>query len=213
MSAEAEPKAGDTVRLRDGRIVEIESTGITSYTDWSGTYGGPFVGLGRDYDFEYVRLEDVEKIVATNPRLCRFCGDGVTSTNPEVDFCRMCFYSGTAKMAALQDAGHGGIIDRLAELPGAVMDSVSVWHTGGGCFALGVAFEETPRNRGAYALITVDAGVEVELVGEPVWIGGYYRDPDDEEPIDVLDAGWSGTATVAELIDALAAIRTTDKED
>jgi hypothetical protein len=64
-------------------------------------------------------------------RTCEFCGSGVSATGESVTYCRSCFYSGAPQEKAL--APLIGMLETLAEV-----ESASVWHTGGGCFVLGV---------------------------------------------------------------------------
>lgn len=70
--------------------------------------------------------------MTTVERPCVFCGGEVTSTNPETDFCRNCFYSGRAAQRTLQP-----FLDRIDALD-EVVRNTEVMHTGGGCFNLAV---------------------------------------------------------------------------
>jgi len=66
-----------------------------------------------------------------NTRPCSECGAFVTSTNPEVDFCRNCFYAGVGVSRE-----HDALLASLRALP--EVDAAEVWHTGGGCFMLAI---------------------------------------------------------------------------
>lgn len=125
-------RLGDTVRLRNGETILVEGK-TTSYTDRDGEHEGPFVTEAKTFD--HYLLADVLEIVERNERLCRFCGEGVTSTNPETDFCRGCFYTGTTQEERLAP-----LIARLSEPENVA--GVAVWHTGGGCFNLAVTLQD-----------------------------------------------------------------------
>jgi hypothetical protein len=119
---------GDIVKLVTGQSVVVHGL-WTSYSDRQGEHPGP--GITTAGTYEHILLTDVVEVVRKNDRLCVYCGGGVTSTNPEVDFCRSCHYTGTAKehdIAPLIDALQSH--DNVA--------TAEVWHTGGGCFLLAV---------------------------------------------------------------------------
>jgi len=101
----------------------------TSYIDRDGEHPGPFVS-GRGFDERYL-LSDVVEIVACNARRCVYCGEGVTATNPETDFCSGCYYSGTAFNGIYAE-----FLGKITRVPG-VRDA-SFWHTGGNCWLLAV---------------------------------------------------------------------------
>lgn len=127
----SEIRLGDTVRLRNGEKVVVRSK-FEWYEDRDGEHLGPFVGT-REMD-RYL-LADVAGIAARNGRLCRFCGEGVTASNPETDFCEGCHYGGRAL-----EERFAPVMARLREIP-AVKD-VAVWHTGGGCFNMAVILRD-----------------------------------------------------------------------
>ena len=118
-------RMGDTVRLRNGETIVVDMVS-DRYGDRNGEYEGPWVvATGRPR--ERYHLSDVVGIAERNPRICEFCGNGVTSTNPELTYCRHCHYNGTAFEHRYAD-----IVDRFRE---AFPDCwVGVEHTGGGCF-------------------------------------------------------------------------------
>lgn len=128
----ADIRMGDTVRLRNGETIVVDGK-TTSYTDKDGEHEGPFVTEAKTFDHYF--LADVAEITEKNERLCRFCGDGVTSTNPETDFCRNCHYTGRAEEERLAT-----LLTKLAEPEN--VDTVAVWHTGGGCFNLAVMLRD-----------------------------------------------------------------------
>lgn len=97
--------------------------------------------------------------------ICTICKtEEVTSTNPDVDFCRTCHYCGFAL-----ERQHSEFLDELRHATD--WSNIAVWHTGGGCFVLLVPLtlnpmadpEDTPGT-----FITL-----VEAVQDPrgVWIG------------------------------------------
>lgn len=69
-------------------------------------------------------------------RICAICGTvPVGSSNPETDFCRMCWATGASEERDL-DAGGRGTLTRLRALDG--VKTAHVWQTGGGCMVLAV---------------------------------------------------------------------------
>jgi hypothetical protein len=180
---------GDTVRLRNGETVVVESK-FTSYTDASGEHEGPFVGAGPHGRDHYL-LSDVVEVVAPNPRRCRFCGEGVTSTNDEVDFCRNCHYTGRA-----QEERRGDLIGRLGDLD--LVGTARIWHTGGGCFLLAVELVDG-------RLVTcTDGEASLPEDGEP-W-GLVVVSPNqeawdewDEGVLDIRQAEWTDDQLVSEI--------------
>ena len=77
---------------------------------------------------EYLDIVEVER----ESRPCVFCGSQVEAENPEVDFCRMCFYVGRMH----EERTCKEVLDAIRTLAG--VEDASVWHTGGGCFLLGI---------------------------------------------------------------------------
>jgi hypothetical protein len=122
-------RLGDTVRLRNGETIVVDSRS-SWYEDATGRHTGPFVSPSPGFSERYL-LADVVEVVARNPRRCVYCGDGVTSTNPEVTFCRGCHYAGTH-----DEAERAELFRRLSALEN--VSDVGVWHTGGGCKLLAV---------------------------------------------------------------------------
>jgi hypothetical protein len=104
---------------------------------------------------------------ATATRTCKWCPEEVTSTNPDVDFCKWCFYSGR-----WAEELHGKLIDELRDIPG--IGNVGVDHTGGGCFALYIGL---PGDAWMYA--TEEHGFAVPDTEDGPWLLGHYRDEDD----------------------------------
>jgi hypothetical protein len=127
-----EIRNGDVVRLRNGESITVDSV-IESYSDRNGTHPGPFVVTAGRHD--YYLVTDVAEIAVRNERTCVFCGNGVTSENPEVGFCRSCFYSGRW---AEEERKH--LLGKLAALDN--VSTASIWHTGGGCFCLAVTLTD-----------------------------------------------------------------------
>lgn len=119
-------RMGDTVALADGSKIVVDSV-CTSYGDVHGEHPGPWVIAKGPHTFH--PLAEVSAIVKRNERLCRFCGDGVTSTNPFLDYCRHCYYSGRAFSES-----HDELLSLLRAEDG--VKSAEIWHTGGGCFCL-----------------------------------------------------------------------------
>jgi hypothetical protein len=165
---------GDIVKLVTGQSVVVHGL-WTSYSDRQGEHPGP--GITTAGTYEHILLTDVVEVVRKNDRLCVYCGGGVTSTNPEVDFCRSCHYTGTAKehdIAPLIDALQSH--DNVA--------TAEVWHTGGGCFLLAVKLTDG-------RIATCTAG-EASLPNEhePLWqVVGIWPsesayDNDDYESVD-----------------------------
>ncbi len=72
-------------------------------------------------------------------RPCALCGSEVTSPNPEVDFCRLCHYSGAALERSLR-TDERDVLARLGALEG--VEDATVWHTGGGCFNLAITLTD-----------------------------------------------------------------------
>lgn len=77
---------------------------------------------------EYLDIVEVER----ESRPCVFCDAEVESENPEVDFCRMCFYVG--RMHEERTCAY--VLEGIRSIEG--VEDASVWHTGGGCFLLGI---------------------------------------------------------------------------
>src|SRR5262245_63947730 len=125
-------RMGDIVRLRNGELVEVDS--VTNwYADRNGRHDGPFVTTRQ---FDHYLIADVTEIVTPNSRRCVYCGNGVTSPNPDVDFCRNCHYSGTPQEFARNE--------QISKLELDTNASCSVDHTGGGCFWLSFRFADEP---------------------------------------------------------------------
>lgn len=74
-------------------------------------------------------------VAAEGKRPCTFCGEHVTSTNPDTDYCRSCYYAGRGL-----ERQHADLIFQIGDLE-EVMD-VDVRHTGGGCFNLAITLAD-----------------------------------------------------------------------
>lgn len=112
-------------------------------------------------------------------RPCCYCGgEVVNDSHPETQFCRGCFYMGTHYTFQYSD--------RCDKLSGIVGREVTVWHTGGGCFAFGAGIE----NDGSI-LIGSDFAVDADP-DEEVWGYTVQRAEDDdgysEEPMTLWEA-------------------------
>lgn len=172
-------RQGDTVKLAGGATIVVDAV-VDSYGDRAGEHPGPWV---RTREWDRYLLSQVVDIVARNPRTCRYCGEGVTSTNPDCDYCRNCHYNGTA----LADEKAAVLAELRAASP-----RFSVWHTGGGCFAYGAVLS-TESDDGEYPFVMVtngDAGID-GIPGDTVWVAGIYRHDDDEGADLFADGDWT----------------------
>lgn len=208
----SELRLGDLIELRSGERLVVD--GVSDwYGDKDGRHDGPWV---RTKTWERHLLSEVVRVVKRNPRECRFCGEGVTSTNPDLDYCRTCHYGGRA-----QNDQHSDILDQFhAGLPDARY--IGIEHTGGGCFWFAVyGPEESPYY---WAMTNGDGGIPNFADGEG-WAMVYrYCDEDvsrevvidgvtyhESEGIPVLEGlpdetAWSRpTLTHEEVIKAIAA--------
>lgn len=183
-----EVRLGDTVRLRNGEEILV-SDKMTGYTDREGEHPGPFVATRPGFDRYH--LDDVQEVVLRNERLCRFCGEGVTATKSETDFCSLCFYSGRAFTEQ-----RGELLEALQTLPR--VESASVWHTGGGCFLLAVTLKDG-------RLITVTEGQGgLPDPGEPWQLLVVAPDMEawdewDEKRLDLREGAWTDEELIAEV--------------
>lgn len=178
---------GDTVRLRNGETIVVDSRSAW-YQDREGRHDGPFVYTKPGHD--HYLLADVVEVVVRNERLCRFCGGGITSTVAETDFCRGCFYTGT-----YHEDLHSDLIGRLGDID--EVATVSVWHTGGGCFLLAVKF-------GDESLATMDAEFALPEGDEPwnlIVLAPNQQawDDWDENALDVRNGEWTADQLVLEV--------------
>ncbi len=167
MTTIIQARMGDVVQLRDDRVVVVESN-VTSYHDADGDHEGPFI---RTSEGEFVLAGDVAFVVNPNPRICTICGDGVTASNEETDFCRNCYYSGAAterdraeQLAAISTALDG--------------PTVAVEHTGGGCFWVAVRFDTQDEGGEFYVLTDGDASLPEQAEGGWRYIGLHSDDED-----------------------------------
>jgi hypothetical protein len=157
---------------------------------------------GRDVPIpgeDYLEIVEVER--ESNP--CRYCGAEVQASDSKIDYCRGCYYSGTSLEEGCRPA-----LDLLDQIPGG--KGATVWHTGGGCFALAVDFPDE-----TYVMVTDgDAGVTDEDglpldPQQPVWMAGYYFDPEEQDCIELLPAAegepW-GHSTIPEIVAAASAL-------
>jgi hypothetical protein len=123
-------------------LIDKEHPETTALTDYFRTHGEAveaMVNRTKTYSDgrvligeEYLEIVEIER----ESRPCRYCGGEIQSTKPDVDFCRGCFYVGRT-----QDEHWPEIYDALKALEGVRPESVGVWHTGGGCFAIGAVID------------------------------------------------------------------------
>lgn len=147
---------------------------------------------------ERMRIETWAAIVWRNPRLCRFCGDGITSSKPDVDFCRGCFYSGEPFKEKFE-ACAAMIRERLGEL--VVAESVGIWHTGGGCFALGA----TLANSGELLMGGGDASLPDADQPEAsacwqAWLSRTEQEAENQDGIAIPETGHATLASILERV-------------
>lgn len=148
---------------------------LTRYRD-DETGRGPILSsvFTNHYVYVWAEAETVTK--------CRTCGDIVTAKDPAAfPYCRNCYYVGNA----YEDIRAESLAYFGERLPGA---SVSVWHTGGGCFCYGIKFADDET--GHYML--TDGEASLPSLGEddaPIRGGwgyvGYYADDDDCEGTEI----------------------------
>jgi hypothetical protein len=141
---------------------------------------------------QYLEIIEVER----ESKPCRYCGGEVQSPNPDCDFCRMCFYTGQSQEEACEPA-----LALLRTIPG--VTGASVWHTGGGCFSLGVTLLD-----GGSLMAAVEASVTDEngVPHDPharAWASWVYANDDDEEGRELVE----GDATIPEIVAAAARLR------
>lgn len=192
-------RLGDTVRLRNGETFVVGSK-ITSYHDRDGDHEGPFLAPDRPFTDRYA-LGDVVEVIERNSRICIFCGEGVTSREPDVLYCRGCHYTGRAHEEQRED-----LLLKLRLTPN--VEDASIWHTGGGCFLLAVNLTD-----GRLVAITDgDAGLPEQ---DEKW-GLVVISPDqdawdewDEDRLDIRYGEWDD----AQLTAAVAKIAATPTED
>lgn len=158
-------RLGDTVLLRNGEQLVVDSK-IVSYTDREGEHEGPFIST-RAMGDRYT-LSDIVEIVERNPRRCRYCGEGITAKGEEIDYCKLCFYSGQS-----QEEKFGPLIKRLNTVSNG--REWSVWHTGGGCFCLGTWLtpETSPGKEDGLEFMASDDSVLPEDPNGPWLIGAF----------------------------------------
>jgi hypothetical protein len=139
---------------------------------------------------DFLAIREVER----ESKPCKFCGGEVQSN--AVDFCRSCFYGGE-----VFKEGVSGIIDALKAHPMIDAESVGVWHTGGGCFAVGANIDGDD----SLALYCSDeASVDTPPSAENPWMIGLQWDADDGDCY--LDGGtFTDTASAVQAFDALLA--------
>lgn len=156
-------KLGDTVRMRGGEEFTVGSKS-TSFGDRTGEYEGPFISPERGFGTHYL-INEVKEVIARNPRLCVYCGEGVTAKSTETNFCVNCFYSG-----AHDEHEHAALISALEELDN--VKDAGIWHTGGGCMLLAVRLVD-----GRLATCT-EWDAQIPNPGDP-W-GMIYVHPNEE---------------------------------
>lgn len=159
-------RMGDVVLLTNGNTIRVARV-FEYFGDRDGEHVGPWVATNQ-WDERYL-VSDVAEILIPNPRLCRFCGNGVTAKSDATDFCSICFYTGRA----FEDM----YADRIAAVQEGLPDGweAHVEHTGGGCFWLAV---RSPHSARYYALTAWDAQLPDENEGED-W-GCIYRYHENE---------------------------------
>lgn len=168
-------RMGDTVRLRNGETVVSDGI-ITEVHDADGTHVGPFVST-KSWD-RYL-VTDVVEIVERNPRSCVYCSNGVTSSNPDCDYCRHCHYSGRH----LDEVNAESVDAFRVAFPEAHWTGVE--HTGGGCFWLAVRM--TDGDGPYYAVTDGQAGIPALAEGEGWFYVCRYADDEDCEGEIILD--------------------------
>lgn len=174
-----EIRMGDVVRLKSGTKITVDSVSEW-YEDATGRHDGPWVTTMQYGGFDRFPLEDVVETVVSNPRICRFCGNGVTASNPDTDFCRSCYHSGTA---------FNDIFASEAEpFREAFPDcKVGFEHTGGGCWWFAIY----PDSDWYWAVTDGNAGIPEFADGE-LWGMAlrYHKDEShpDYEGINVISA-------------------------
>jgi ribosomal protein S27AE len=181
-------RLGDTLRLRNGETF-VAIGKVASYSDRNGTYEGPFVRVKGSFDF--LSLSDVVDVVERNERLCRFCGEGVTATDADTDYCSNCFYTGRPL-----DELHSRMFETLRTHR--KVKSAEVWHTGGGCFTLAVRLHD------GRLLSLTDGDAGIPELGEP-WQSLAIADDEEawdeweEEKIEVRDGKWTDDEVILEV--------------
>lgn len=113
---------------------------------------------------------------------CRNCGVyAVTSKDPEAfPYCKGCFYTG-----ASHEHMYGPALARIAEgVPGW---EASVWHTGGGCFAVAVTPTDFEEGVEYYFLTDGEAGLLGLETGAAAPWGFVGRLRDTEDGTDVVE--------------------------
>jgi len=172
-------RLGDVVRLWNGDTIRVAYKS-TSYTDASGHHEGPFVS---PRSLEHYHVSNLLEVVERNERVCVYCGEGVTATKPETQFCANCFYTGRAFTELRSE-----LIGKLTALPG-VADA-HVWHTGGGCFVLAVTMTD------ARLITATDGELGLPDPGKPwrdvcVAASEQAWSEWDEDRLDVGEGEWS----------------------
>lgn len=192
-------RAGDVVKLQDGQTITVDGVSM-SYTDAEGEHAGPFVTDAKT--FTHHPIADVVEVVERNERECRYCGGGVTSPNPQVDYCRMCFYTGRSQQGTFDE-----LCKRLTEASNG--REWGVWHTGGGCFCLGMNLTEntTPNEYDGIEVMASDYSVLPETVEGP-WLVGAYRWSDGNDFPDWEAASLNADQLVEHVRDRVAAFDT-----
>jgi hypothetical protein len=183
-----------------GRVNYLYSTSSSADGTRELEEDGPYANVTVNGSGEEIgRITEIFAVVWVNPRRCMFCGGGVTSSNPDISYCSGCFYSGRSQEEVFASTG---IIDLLHDLPDAVPGSAGVWHTGGGCFCLGITFTD-----GSYAMMTVGGDASVDgNPDEPVWSGSFYADEDDDGAEFPLTPDWVNSP-LGDVIAGIPAVR------
>jgi hypothetical protein len=136
-------------------------------------------------------------IDAMTVRPCRYCGSEVTSKSPDIDYCMFCYYDGTSQREPL--AGLIADLDALGT-------TTSIWHTGGGCFALHIHVDGTSDER---YLLATDGNAGLPDTADGPWSVGRYDEDESSDDYEgtylVGDESGEGEADAAQLLAIVAA--------
>lgn len=169
MLTKEELRLGDTVRLRNGETIVVD--GVSDwYEDRTGRHVGPWVMTPPTVGgIERYPLADVVETVVSNPRVCRFCGNGVTAKTETTDFCRYCYHSGVA-FNDIYAAERQPFVDAFPDA------HVGFEHTGGGCWWFAIYPKDSPWY---WAMTNGEAAIPKFQDGEGWAIVVRYHTDDD----------------------------------
>lgn len=121
----------------------------------------------------------------TSTNTCKYCRSIFSHSRADVDICEQCFYSGEHLANRF-----GKTLERLRE----VNANASVWHTGGGCFAIGIPLDiREGEEFGRQILVTgalkeadsdewyTDASLPAEENDETRWCVGIHGEEETGE--------------------------------